>query len=70
MEETILVDIINKKALNVLKDLEGLQLIRLRKSKEVSRIATEWVAKYKKAMTQQSLHDTNEQLNKLRSVWE
>lgn len=70
MEETFLVDIINKKALNVLKDLEGLQLIRLRERKEKPLLGNAWAAKYKKAMTRQSLHEIDVQLSNLRSAWE
>ena len=70
MGETILVDIINEKALNVLEGLEILQLIRLRKGKEVPSMEAYWAAKYKKAMSQQPLHEIDEQINKLRSAWE
>jgi len=70
MEETIQVDIINKKALDVLKNLEGLQLIRLRRDKGMPLVSTDWATKYKKAMSKQSLRKINEQFNTLRSAWE
>ncbi len=75
MGETILVDIINvdiinKKALTVLQDLEVLQLIRLRKDRQTPLMSTDWATKYKKAMPQQSLREIDEQLRNLRSAWE
>ncbi len=70
MGDTVWVDIINKKALNVLKDLEGLQLIRLREDKDMPQASTDWAVKYKKAMSQQSLSEIDEQLTHLRRAWE
>lgn len=70
MEGTIRVDIINKKAMNILKDLEGLQLIRLRQDKEALLAPNGWATKYKRAMSQQSLSEVDEQLSHLRSAWE
>ncbi len=70
MGETIRVDIIDKKVLNVLKDLEELKLIRLRQDREIPLALTDWATKYKKAMTQQPLRETDQQLGSLRSAWE
>jgi len=70
MGKTIRVDIIDKKVLNVLKDLEGLKLIRLREDKGVPLALTDWATKYKQAMNQQPLRETNKQLSSLRSAWE
>jgi len=69
MEGTIRVDIINKKAINILKDLEGLQLIRLHQDKETPLAPNGWSEKYKRAMYQQSLSEVDEQLRHLRSAW-
>jgi hypothetical protein len=55
---TVTIDILNEKALNLLRDLELLKLIRLRKGKEeLSIIGINLVAKYKGAMTWQSLNE-------------
>lgn len=70
MRETIRVDIIDKKVLNVLKDLEGLKLIRLHQDKEIPLALTDWATKYKKSMPQQSLREIDAQLSHLRSTWE
>ena len=70
MEGTIRVDIINKKAMNILKDLEGLQLIRLRQDRETPLTPNDWATKYKRAMSQQPLSEIDEQLTHLRSAWQ
>jgi hypothetical protein len=67
--QTITIDILNNKALKLLQDLELLQLIRMRKEK-TQPAATNWVTKYKGAMTKQSLTDIDNQLNELRNGWE
>lgn len=67
---TITIDIINDKAINFLRDLELLQLIRMRKEKSLHEKASSWVVKYKGAMTKQSLSEVDSQLNNLRSAWE
>lgn len=66
----ITIEIINEKALNLLKDLEQLKLIRLRKeSTPESKENLDWI-KYKGAMSKQSLEDIDKQLNELRNEWE
>ncbi|OYU94755.1 MAG: hypothetical protein CFE21_13775 [Bacteroidetes bacterium B1(2017)] len=67
--QTITVDIINKKALKLLQDLENLQLIRLRKNKDQD-IEKNQVDKYKGAMNKQTLSEIDQQLNDLRNGWE
>lgn len=69
MRQTITIDIINSKATRLLQDLERLQLIRMRKEKEQSDTAMNWINKYKGAMTKQPLTDIDNQLNELRSGW-
>jgi len=67
---TITIDIIDEKALNLLRDMELLQLIRLRKDKTSQKPApTKWT-KYKGAMSKQPLSDIDKQLNELRNEWE
>lgn len=68
MIQTVTIDIINEKAMKLLKDLELLQLIRMRKEKSVS--ATNWAEQYKGAMSKQNASDIESQLNELRSGWE
>lgn len=67
---TITIDIINEKAMNLLRDLELLKLIRLRRDKPgVNPVGMDW-AKYKGAMSKQPLSEIDQQLNELRSEWE
>ena len=67
---SITIDIINEKALNLLRDMELLKLIRLRKEKpEGKRSALNW-SKYKGAMSKEPISEVDHQLNDLRSDWE
>ncbi|MEO5499797.1 MAG: hypothetical protein ABIR31_00015 [Ginsengibacter sp.] len=66
--ETITIEILNNKAIPLLKDLEHLQLIRMCDKKTLSQV--NWSEKYKGAMTKQSLSDIDNQLNELRNGWE
>lgn len=68
--QTIVIDIINKKAVRLLRDLEMLQLIRMRKEKQIQKSSVDWTAKYKGAMTKQPLTEIDRQLNELRNEWE
>ncbi len=67
---TITIDIINEKALNLLKDLELLKLIRLREEepREIPP-SMDW-SKYKGAMSKQPLNEIGKQLKELRNEWE
>lgn len=68
---TITIDILNEKALKLLKDLELMKLIRLRKEEpKADKKSVDWSRKYKGAMTKQSPSDIDEQLNSLRSEWD
>jgi hypothetical protein len=69
MIRTITIDIINEKALALLKDLESLKLIRLRKEKSDTPLRLPW-NNYKGAMTKQPLSEIDKQLNDLRNEWE
>ena len=65
---SITIDIINEKAIYLLKDLELLKMIRLRRDKN-SIDNTDW-QKYKGSMCKQSIDDIDDQINQLRSEWE
>ena len=68
---TLTIDVLNDKALNLLKDLEMLKIIRVRKNTETFNSApTNLIKKYKGAMTAQPLADINKQLDDIRSEWE
>ncbi|HEV2481708.1 MAG TPA: hypothetical protein VGS79_18690 [Puia sp.] len=68
---TVTIDILNEKALNLLRDLELLKLIRLRKGKEESNVnGINLIAKYKGAMTRQPTNEIDQQLKDLRNEWE
>lgn len=68
--QTVTIDIINKKALKLLQDLELLQLIRLRKETPLQKKSVINITKYKGAMTKQNLKEVDYQLNQLRNGWE
>ena len=69
--QTVTIDIINNKAIRILKDLELLQLIHLRKEEiRMSTSTFNWATKYKGTMTKQSLIDIDNQLKELRNEWE
>jgi hypothetical protein len=69
--QTITVDIINSKVLILLKELESLQFIKLRKDipDDLSKI-TNWKHKYKGAMSKQDAKEIDNQLNELRNEWD
>ncbi|PWK73756.1 hypothetical protein LX99_04141 [Mucilaginibacter oryzae] len=67
---TVTVDIINEKAMKLLEDMELLQLIRVRTTSIDPSVNKTWIAKYKGAMTQQTLHEVDTQLKELRDGWE
>ena len=67
---TITIDIINDKVINLLKDLELLKLIRLRRDKPNDELVAHDWTKYKGAMSRQPLNEIDQQLNQLRSEWE
>jgi hypothetical protein len=68
--QAVTIDIINTKAIRLLKDLELLQLIRLRKETPKPTATTNWAAKYKGAMSKAPWTDIDEQLDELRNGWE
>ncbi|MEZ4891530.1 MAG: hypothetical protein R3A50_00480 [Saprospiraceae bacterium] len=66
---TVTVDILNEKALNLLKDLELLKLIRVRKDKTAREKKINW-QKFKGSMTKQSLDQIDQKLSEMRNEWE
>lgn len=65
---TLKADIIDDKALNLLKELELLKLICLHEENDEDE--TDNTAKYKGAMTKQPFEEVNVQLQNLRNGWE
>jgi len=69
--QTITLDILDDNALNLLKDLEALNVIRLHKVKEDRRArATDAIKSYKGLMTKQPLEEIEQQLKDLRNEWD
>ena len=68
--QTYTVDIINEMAIMLLKDLESLKLIRVRKQVGDNMTEDRGLLKYKGAMLKQPLNEIDKQLNELRNSWE
>ena len=66
---TLTIDIINEKALNLLRDMELRKLIRLRTGRTDQRVKADW-ERYKGCMSKQPLDKVDRQLRELRSEWE
>jgi hypothetical protein len=68
---TVTIDILNEKAINLLRDLEVLKLIRLRREKQEPQVSgINLVGKYKGAMSRQPLSEIDQQLKDIRNEWE
>lgn len=67
--QTVTIDIINKKALALLKTLEAMKLIRLRKSNTENTSAPNNLSKLKGAMTKQSVAEIDKQIEEMRNEW-
>ena len=68
---TITIDLLNENAITLLRDLELLKLIRLRREKDEPKASgINLVAKYKGMMSRQPISDIDQQLKDLRSEWE
>jgi rRNA processing protein Krr1/Pno1 len=65
--KTVTIDIINEKALNLLRDMEVLKLIKLH---QVKGKKNPEMIKYKGAMSKQPIGEVDQQLNDLRNEWE
>ena len=68
MSQSVTIEIINEGAMNLLRDMEYLRLIRLSKREPVKEET--YLKKYKGAMTKQSVSSIDEQLKELRDAWE
>jgi len=68
--KTITVDILQDKALNLLKDLEAMNVIRLHDSEENNMQNLNRSSKYSGKMTKQPLDEVDKQLNDLRNEWD
>ncbi len=64
MKRTITIEIINNKALKLLRELESMNLIKMRNVAEV-----DW-SKLKGSMTKQPIEEVDRQLKELRDSWE
>jgi hypothetical protein len=67
--QSIVVDILNERAVALLKDLESLQLIKLRVSQQNPNSKVDWTL-YKGAMTKEPISEVDKQLSNLRESWE
>ena len=68
---TLTIDVLNDKALNLLKDLELLKIIRVRKDKNIVNPSSgNLISKYKGAMTAQPISEVDKQLDDLGKEWE
>ncbi|OKS88024.1 hypothetical protein [Mucilaginibacter polytrichastri] len=67
--KTITVDILQDEALNLLKDLEALNVIRLHNEDEEIRPKENLSKKYKGAMSKQSREEIEKQLHDLSNEW-
>ena len=64
---TLTIEVLNEHALNLLKELEALKIIRIQEEKKVVKSNTEnLITKYKGAMTTQSIAEIDKQLYDLR----
>lgn len=69
--KTITVDILQDEALNLLKDLEALKIIRIKDNNKTLKTApSDLVAKYSGVMSKQSPEEIDKQLNDLRNEWD
>ena len=68
---TLTLDVLNDKAINLLKDLEDLKVIKLHEDAEIhAKNPKNLAAKYSGAMTKQSIEEIEKQLNDLRAEWD
>ncbi|GAA4802129.1 hypothetical protein GCM10023231_33830 [Olivibacter ginsenosidimutans] len=68
---TLTIEVLNKKALRLLKDLEQLDIIRVRKHKSSNHATPNHrIAGYKGAMKAQTMDEINQQLEDLRNEWQ
>jgi hypothetical protein len=70
--KTITVDILQDEALNLLKDLEAMNVIRVHSNDHDEKVqpGTLMSEKYKGKMTKQPREEVDKQLNDLRNEWD
>lgn len=65
---TLTIEVLNEHALNLLKELDAIKIIRIRKEKKVDQANAEnLITKYKGAMTERSIGEIDKQLYDLRN---
>jgi hypothetical protein len=67
---TVTVDILQDEALNLLKDLEALNVIRLHSTHKTGDKSQKLSEKYKGTMSRQTREEVDQQLNDLRKEWD
>ena len=68
---TVTLDILDDNAINLLKDLELLKVIRIQDNKEgLETLPVNLAAKYSGTMSKQSPEEIDKQLNDLRNEWD
>jgi len=67
---TVTLDILDDKAINLLKDLETLNVIRIQEEQEVKKPFLNLAEKYSGKMTSQSIEEVDRQLKELRDEWD
>ena len=64
---TVTLDILDDKAINLLKDLEAMNIIRLH---EAENVPVNSFTKYKGQLSKQSIDEIDKQLDELRNEWD
>ena len=68
---TVTLNILDDKAINLLKDLEAMNIIRIQKNDgEYKLTAVDFAAKYSGSMSKQTPEEIDRQLNELRNEWD
>lgn len=68
---TLTIEVLNKKALKLLKDLEQLDIIRVRNNKSLDHATpNHHITAYKGSMKAQTMGEINQQLENLRNEWQ
>lgn len=67
--QTLIIDILNEEALEVLENMEAQNLIRARENDAILKTSGNRIAAYKGAMKKQTLHKIEKQLKELRGSW-
>jgi hypothetical protein len=67
--QTLTIDILNQKALKLLKDLENLQLIRVRRKASSTTSKTKLSDKYKGIISKEQGLNLDEHIKEMRNEW-